>query len=201
LLDVGWRVLQQRRAEPSGALRAIDATARPRSWWTAMRAAYGGNPAPALATTHGGAAAVTAGSAPAGQQVEQHQPDSHQSKEDEQIPHDVHCDSSTAHREGGHRLRHQQASGGGGPRSAARRLRNPSSKGRSLDPRPAAAGAAAAAGCRPAPAGDASSTPAPARWHSAWPAPHPHGPTGDPGLPRAGHADRHELLSRYSWCG
>jgi hypothetical protein len=80
-----------------------------------MRAAYGGNPAPALATTHGGAAAVTAGSAPAGQQVEQHQPDSHQSKEDEQIPHDVHCDSSTAHREGGHRLRHQQASGGGGP--------------------------------------------------------------------------------------
>src|SRR5206468_3388044 len=36
-------------------------------------------------------------SAPAGQQVEHHQPDNHQDKEDEQVPNDVHRNSSKTH--------------------------------------------------------------------------------------------------------
>jgi hypothetical protein len=48
-----------------------------------VRAACGGNLKPALVATRGGAAAVTASSAPASQQVEHNQPDRHQGKKDE----------------------------------------------------------------------------------------------------------------------
>jgi hypothetical protein len=47
-----------------------------------VRAASAGNPSRPW-WPYGGAAGVTTGSPPAGQQVEHHQPDSHQSKKDD----------------------------------------------------------------------------------------------------------------------
>jgi hypothetical protein len=49
---------------------------------------------PSLAATQGGTAAVTASSAPASQQVQHNKRDSHQGKEDEEVPDDFHRDSS-----------------------------------------------------------------------------------------------------------
>jgi hypothetical protein len=96
----------------------------------AVRPAFGGNLTPAPATTQGGAALVTAGSAPAGQQVEHHQPDHHQGKEDEQVPHDVHRGSLTAYRQGGYRLL--------GGRSGKRRWRPPQRGAQTPQPIPQA---------------------------------------------------------------
>jgi hypothetical protein len=64
----------------------------------AVHAARGGDLKPALVATRGGAAAVTASSAPSSQQVEHQQPDSHQRKEDEEVPVTSIADSSAAHR-------------------------------------------------------------------------------------------------------
>ena len=151
----------------------------------AVRAASGGNLTPAPAATQGGAALVAAAQRRRARRLSTTSPTATRARK---MSRSQITSIATPVRPIGMAaigpLAPGQASGGGGPCSAARRLRNPSPKGGSLDSTAnsnrRSRSSRLLASCR----GGASPTPARARWRSAWPAPHPHGPTRDPGLPR-----------------
>jgi hypothetical protein len=146
-------------AAPSGALRAIDPSARPRLWRTFGPRRLRRQSEPALVATQDGAAAVLASSAPASQQVEHDQPHSHQGKEDEHVPDDFHHNSSilascsVSARGSGHAAREHGSSGrrppGGGTCSTSSALPG-WGLGSSRASAAAASSATRALSCRPA---------------------------------------------------